>query len=43
MIRILCLPVFLHKINLKGPSVNVSTACSTSLVAVHFVCQSLQD
>jgi acyl transferase domain-containing protein len=32
-----------YKLNLKGPSVNVSTACSTSLVAVHFACQSLQD
>ncbi|MBH8561816.1 SDR family NAD(P)-dependent oxidoreductase [Nostoc sp. CENA67] len=30
-----------YKLNLKGPSVNVQTACSTSLVAVHFACQSL--
>ncbi|MDH6068005.1 SDR family NAD(P)-dependent oxidoreductase [Chrysosporum ovalisporum APH033B] len=30
-----------HKLNLKGPSVNVQTACSTSLVAVHMACQSL--
>jgi acyl transferase domain-containing protein/thioesterase domain-containing protein/acyl carrier protein len=27
--------------DLKGPSVNVQTACSTSLVAVHMACQSL--
>ena len=30
-----------YKLNLDGPSVNVQTACSTSLVAVHFACQSL--
>jgi amino acid adenylation domain-containing protein len=30
-----------YKLNLKGPSVNVQTACSTSLVAVHWACQSL--
>ncbi|MBE9209297.1 type I polyketide synthase [Nostoc sp. LEGE 06077] len=30
-----------YKLNLKGPSVNVQTACSTSLVTVHFACQSL--
>ena len=29
------------KLNLKGPSINVQTACSTSLVAVHAACQSL--
>ncbi|MEM8677561.1 MAG: SDR family oxidoreductase [Cyanobacteria bacterium P01_G01_bin.67] len=28
-------------LNLTGPSVNVNTACSTSLVAVHLSCQSL--
>jgi acyl transferase domain-containing protein len=28
-------------LNLTGPSVNVGTACSTSLVAVHMGCQSL--
>ncbi len=31
-----------YQLNLKGPSVNVQTGCSTSLVAVHFACQSLQ-
>jgi non-ribosomal peptide synthase protein (TIGR01720 family) len=30
-----------YKLNLKGPSVNVQTACSTSLVAAHLACQSL--
>jgi len=30
-----------YKLNLKGPSVNIQTACSTSLVAVHMACQSL--
>ncbi len=28
-------------LNLHGPSVNIQTACSTSLVAVHYACQSL--
>ncbi len=28
-------------LNLTGPSVNIQTACSTSLVAVHAACQSL--
>ncbi len=28
-------------LDLQGPSVNVQTACSTSLVAVHMACQSL--
>jgi len=30
-----------YKLNLTGPSINVSTACSTSLVAVHSACQGL--
>ncbi|HEY9770599.1 MAG TPA: polyketide synthase [Coleofasciculaceae cyanobacterium] len=30
-----------YKLNLKGPSVNVQTTCSTSLVAVHLASQSL--
>src|SRR5688500_1126320 len=29
------------KLNLKGPSINIQTACSTSLFAVHVGCQSL--
>ena len=32
-----------YKLNLKGPSINVQTACSTSLVAVSLACQSLLD
>jgi amino acid adenylation domain-containing protein len=32
-----------YKLNLNGPSVNVQTACSTSLVAVHLACKSLHD
>lgn len=30
-----------HVFDLKGPSVNIQTACSTSLVATHHACQSL--
>lgn len=31
-----------YKLNLRGPAVAVQTACSTSLVAVHLACRSLQ-
>jgi acyl transferase domain-containing protein len=34
-------PLVAYKLNLTGPTVNVQTACSTSLVAVHLACQSL--
>lgn len=30
-----------YKLNLRGPSIAVQTACSTSLVAVHLACQAL--
>jgi acyl transferase domain-containing protein/thioesterase domain-containing protein/acyl carrier protein len=30
-----------YQMNLRGPSLNVQTACSTSLVAIHLACQSL--
>jgi len=30
-----------YKLNLRGPSLSVNTACSTSLVAVHVACMSL--
>jgi phthiocerol/phenolphthiocerol synthesis type-I polyketide synthase E len=30
-----------YKLDLRGPSINVQTACSTSGVAVHLACQSL--
>jgi acyl transferase domain-containing protein/acyl carrier protein len=32
-----------YKLNLKGPSLTIQTACSTSLVAVCMACQSLLD
>jgi amino acid adenylation domain-containing protein/thioester reductase-like protein len=32
-----------YQLNLTGPSVNVQTGCSTSLVAVHLACKSLVD
>ncbi len=31
-----------YKLNLKGPSLTIQTACSTSLVALHMACKSLQ-
>ena len=30
-----------YKLNLRGPSINIQTACSTGLVVVHLACQSL--
>jgi non-ribosomal peptide synthase protein (TIGR01720 family) len=30
-----------YKLNLRGPSLGIQTACSTSLVAVHLACQGL--
>jgi acyl transferase domain-containing protein/surfactin synthase thioesterase subunit len=30
-----------YKLNLTGPSINVQTACSTSIVAVHLACQAI--
>src|SRR5262245_892829 len=30
-----------YQLDLRGPSVNIQTACSTSLVAIHAACQSL--
>ena len=32
-----------HVLDLTGPSINVQTACSTSLVAIHMACQSLHS
>jgi len=32
-----------YKLNLKGPSLDIQTGCSTSLVAVHIACQNLLD
>ncbi|MFP4489325.1 MAG: condensation domain-containing protein, partial [Bacteroidales bacterium] len=32
-----------YKMNLRGPSIDIQTACSTSLVAVHMACRSITD
>ena len=32
-----------HVFDLKGPSMNIQTACSTSLVAVHYACEALRQ
>ncbi|WP_198389314.1 type I polyketide synthase [Roseovarius faecimaris] len=32
-----------HILDLKGPSINIQTACSTSLVAVHYACNALRQ
>ncbi|WP_101068455.1 type I polyketide synthase [Roseovarius salinarum] len=32
-----------HVFDLRGPSVNIQTACSTSLVALHYACRALRD
>jgi len=32
-----------YQLGLRGPSVNIQTACSTSLVAVHLACQALRQ
>jgi len=36
-------PRLSYLLDLRGPSVPVNTACSTSLVAVHMACQSLMN
>ena len=30
-----------HRLNLKGPSLTINTACSTSLVTIHLAVQAL--
>lgn len=32
-----------HVFDLHGPSVNIQTACSTSLVAIHYACKALRE
>ena len=32
-----------YKLNLRGPSLTVHTACSTSLVAIHLACEALRN
>ncbi|MFN4149375.1 MAG: amino acid adenylation domain-containing protein, partial [Candidatus Sericytochromatia bacterium] len=32
-----------YKLNLKGPAITLQTACSTSLVAIHEACKSIQN
>lgn len=32
-----------YKLNLKGPAINIQTACSSSGVAVHLACQSIRS
>lgn len=39
-IRYLCTRLS-YNLNLKGPSITIQTACSTSLVAIHMACQAL--
>ncbi|WP_327091144.1 SDR family NAD(P)-dependent oxidoreductase [Nonomuraea sp. NBC_01738] len=32
-----------YRLNLRGPSLSVATACSTSLVAIHLACEALRN
>ncbi|MFI6813456.1 SDR family NAD(P)-dependent oxidoreductase [Nonomuraea sp. NPDC050328] len=32
-----------YRLNLRGPSLSVTTACSTSLVAIHLACEALRN
>lgn len=32
-----------YLLNLKGPSINIQTACSTALVSIHLACQNIQN